>query len=932
MNIYPRSFTGEKHISLGILIAPMTMKRMARSISSLLSIAGLVVASTVNAAETTVYSNDFESQSIAAASLADTDDADPVGVEWSIADDAARSPTTAGAGVQVISWMTNSAGAPNKALLLRTHTEAQIHLRGIQSGSRYQLDFRTFAVRQPTSSHNFYVLLRGAGSDINVDDYLAYRVDRATNSLKLFYYDGVGQGAAPVAGAWVDTGATQVPEKWQHHRFVIDPNALTFNLYIDNMTTPVVTGGDLSRCEVGVPTIIRLINEANSADDGYYIIDDISLTVEGAKDLNTTLTEGFESYPARTTPEDDADPMGPWITTEVDGTGTGRLRAPGKVQVVGADVIPARSGSKSLKIEAGQRAGSTLAWGVPPQSDVQVTWWARVPAAPAGATALYLRMSLYGAEDNNTLSGDSALLGFGSRSATVGRTTSLLYYAPGPGWIDTGVDFTPDVWEEYRLITHTSENKYSIIKNPSSAASQVVIDHAPLGMDTDPAASSFGPMFMAAWSSSNGTNHPPVYVDDIEVKSLVSVVGPMPMPYTVQTPGGHFTNVTSLVIGETVGSVAVDPRDKSTILFTIDATPAAGAIYKATKVASGNWQVNPQPLVTNLDRPSGMTIDASGTIWWVHDFGQALMRLKSPWESNTVERIVSDFGTLSTTNTVQDDDPFDIVIAPSTFTGSRGSAGQVVIGDRGLDGDAYNALVLVNPATTQLNQTNYSTYLVDPTATTLGGNLIAMTTLPASGEVVTITADGQLSAVNGDGTVRFFWPGLYLDPASPMQPSALATDPLSGRIWIADDLRDEVWSIQADGAGTDRKELAFPLVNLTRPERQIDFHEPGLAFAPDGKFLVVSDTSTLNGGGRLHIFHNEVQAIATFKIGTVTRTAEGIKIEWQSSGASAYNVLRGTDIANPASFVNVSGDITGTSYTDTAPISGAVFYRVVAKP
>lgn len=233
----------------------------------------------LHAATSVVYGNNFETYTNAASSFADVSDADPVGVEWNIADDAALLPTTAGAGVQIINWLTNATGAVNQSLLLRAGTEAQVFLRNAKSGSQYQLDFKTYAVREATSSQNFLVVLRGEGSDYNGDDYLAYRVDRATNSTALYYYDGVGPGAA----AWTLVGANQTTDKWQHHRIVIDPNAMTYSIYVDNMETPVKTGADLARPEVGVPTILRLVNEGNTADDGYYAIDDFTLTVEDSK-------------------------------------------------------------------------------------------------------------------------------------------------------------------------------------------------------------------------------------------------------------------------------------------------------------------------------------------------------------------------------------------------------------------------------------------------------------------------------------------------------------------------------------------------------------------------------------------------------------------------------------------------------------------------
>ena len=350
------------------------------------------------------------------------------------------------------------------------------------------------------------------------------------------------------------------------------------------MTTPVLAGVDMSRVEIAVPAFIRLVNEGNSADDDYFAIDDIGLTVEGAT-LAATFTDGFESYPARATAEDDADPQGPWITTEVDGTGSGKPRAPGKVQVVDSTVVTPHSGTKCLKLEGGQRAGATIAWGTPPQSDVQITWWARVPESfvTIGTEFNYLRMSLYGAENGITTSttsaGDNALLGYGKRNATVGDSTSLTYYTTG--WLDTGVDYTPDTWEQYRLTTHTAQGRYTIVKHPSSANPQVVVDRAAfIGSATN-----WTPVIMAAWSSSNGTNHPPVYIDDVEIKSLVSVFEPLGNPYTITNYGTRFTNCTILTANAPVGKPIVDPRDNTTILYAVD--NGGGGIFRAVKVAAG---------------------------------------------------------------------------------------------------------------------------------------------------------------------------------------------------------------------------------------------------------------------------------------------------------------------------------------------------------
>ena len=708
---------------------------------------------------------------------------------------------------------------------------------------------------------------------------------------------------------------------------IIDPNALTMDIYIDNMVTPVKSAVDLARSGSVMPTMFRILHEGNSADDGYFALDDFSLTVDGSVDLATPFTEGFESYPARVNPTDNANPLGPWITTEAAGTGTS-ARAPTKVQVVDSSVVTPHSGTKCLKIEGGPRAGASIAWGAPPQSDVQITWWARVPASVAGTTATYLRMSLFGAEDGNRLAGDNALLGYGARDASTGDATSLTLF--NGGWLDSGIDYTPDTWEQYRLTTHSGQGLYTIIKNPNGASPEVIADRLPLiGSSTV-----WTPIFEASWSSSNGANHPPVYVDDIEIKSLVSVTQPLGVPYTPTILGSRFTNFTTLVVGGSIGKPVVDPRDNSTILFNVDAAPPAGGIYRAQKVASGNWQVDATPVVAGLDRPSGLAITADGTLWWTHDFNnnftRSVGRLKFPWVSNVVETVIADV--VDPLAVEQDDDAIDICVAPASFNGSIGHPGWLVVADRGVNGNERNGVYVIDPATMELNQTNYSNFLVNPTGGDLGDNLNAIASLPASGEVVTLSQNGYLVAINGDGQLRYInafnlWPLSSTTNAG----VAIAADPTTGKIWAADDQKDELWSIDAT-TGADTKEVTFPLTDPERPDRQINFHDPGMSFAPNGNFLVVSDGSTGNGGGRLIIFHNEAITLAPFSFSGVARTPSGVEISWGSAGAAKYDVLRGTDVANAASFQPIATNLTVRTFTDTQAPAGAAYYRIVAKP
>jgi hypothetical protein len=399
------------------------------------------------------------------------------------------------------------------------------------------------------------------------------------------------------------------------------------------------------------------------------------------------------------------------------------------------------------------------------------------------------------------------------------------------------------------------------------------------------------------------------------------------MSYTPTLHGTRFTTNTIITPGGPVGDVAVDPRDNTTILFTLD-NDVGGGIYRAYKVASGNWWVDSTPVVSGLDRASGMVVQDDGTIWWVHDVTMSLMRLKAPWESNTPELVITNFGGLA------DDDPYDVVITPPNFTGTLGQPGWVVVADAGSDDNAYNALNLQDPATIPTDNIN-TTFLVDPTASGLGWqNVVAIAPLPQSGELLTFSMDSYLSAVNGSGAVRTIIPSAVVMTAG----QAMAVDPNTGRAWIADDVLDEIWSVDVTGGPTaETKEISFPLVADTPSFRQINFHDPGMAFATNGAFLVVSDTSTAGGGGRLIIFHSEPfvpVTISNFSVTNVVWTAQGPKLDWSSAGPAGivkYTVERTANLANPGSFAPVN-TVTGTTYTDTNAPAGAAYYRVLAKP
>jgi hypothetical protein len=425
---------------------------------------------------------------------------------------------------------------------------------------------------------------------------------------------------------------------------------------------------------------------------------------------------------------------------------------------------------------------------------------------------------------------------------------------------------------------------------------------------------------MVGFSSSNGSGHPPVYVDDIEIVSLDSSAEPLPEPYDVKIEGTRFTNVTTLKIGGPIGDTAIDPRDNSTIFYAIDGQP--GAIYRAKKTGAGTWQAEETPLVSGLDRPSGLAIDSEGTLWWTHDYTMQLVRLKAPYTNTTPEILISNFGPLP-----DDDDPIDVTIAPSSFANSPGF---IVVADRGTDGDSENTLYLVDPATTNLNQTEYQNYLVAPSVTSIGSaNLNAITPVPTSGEVAVINGDAFIYLADGNGNTRSILPNIYADPSVSISPTAIAADPIDGRIWLADNLFKEIWSIPTSGQEPERREISFKLKEGSLPDSNISFHDPGVTFSADGKLLVVTDGSVANGGGRLHIFHNEAAQQGEVTISSAMRTAEGFQLQWEGRAGATYKVQRTADLGN--GFQDLSGSLTTTSYTDANPPAARAFYRVVAQ-
>jgi hypothetical protein len=434
------------------------------------------------------------------------------------------------------------------------------------------------------------------------------------------------------------------------------------------------------------------------------------------------------------------------------------------------------------------------------------------------------------------------------------------------------------------------------------------------------------------FSSSNGSGHPPVYIDDITIESFENTAAAPPRPYTPTITGSRFTNYTVLTVpGRVVGGVTVDPRDSTSILFMTDEYDTS-AIWRAQKVASGNWQIDATPVLTGLDRPSGIAVETNGTIWWVHDQIQSLRRLKEPWASSSMEEIISDF---TSANNVTDQ-PVGL-----TFLVTNGVTTLAVLDRRNDNVASQNAVYLVDPATTSLNQVGYANYLVPPSTTILGQGLVgpanSIATLASSGEVVTtLQNDGWIAATDGSGATRY----IPTTAAALTDVRCISVDPTDSRIWIAGNdpvipslaVTTEIWSFDST-TGAEVKEITFPRVGggtADRPDRRISLHEGGMTFAPDGSFLAVSDSSFLSGGGRLVIFHNEAFRALPVTLTSVTRTGAGVALAWTPGGGVNYVVERAAAVAGP--YTPISPALTATQYIDTNSPEEGAFYRVLASP
>lgn len=267
-----------------------------------------------------------------------------------------------------------------------------------------------------------------------------------------------------------------------------------------------------------------------------------------------------------------------------------------------------------------------------------------------------------------------------------------------------------------------------------------------------------------------------------------------------------------------------------------------------------------------------------------------------------------------------------------------------------------NAIWLLDPATATVNQAVYNNFLVAPNNNAfgagLGGNANAIVALPATGELLTIWEDG---VAPGDDGVIMAWDGLggsrqiSTTTGSGLSGwhAGIAVDPLTSRIWVSDRVnpvnpsafnlpRIRSFDTNTVAVGSPNSsaadEITFPTISPTvdRPDRHIDFKDPGMAFSANGGILVVTDQSLVSGGSRMIIFHNESFAVPAITITSVTRSGGSANLAWSSGGAVNYVVLRSATVNG--TYNAISGTLSGTSFVDTSAPAGNAFYRIMAFP
>ncbi len=328
----------------------------------------------------------------------------------------------------------------------------------------------------------------------------------------------------------------------------------------------------------------------------------------------------------------------------------------------------------------------------------------------------------------------------------------------------------------------------------------------------------------------------------------VSVV--LPVGTTIAKASAVFAN------GDYPGDAAFDPIDNDTIYITKDnsasTTPGSGGgIYRINHKSDDSYELGEQ--IASAANPSSLTFTPDGTLWWVHDFAGTLFRVVSPSSGAPyiVEPVISSFLGSG------DDDPIAVAAAPPGFSSTLVSPGDIIIGDRGVDDNPPQGVYVFPPALyTGAPLTGYSTFLV-PTSSLSAypSDMDGMSFGPdpaRSNEIVMYVSfdNGKIVKFAADGT---FLRELAVTGVTLANLDSMGVNPKDGRIWVGDDNLDQLWSIDPV-TGEAQLEVSFYREGETRPDYQINFHDPSIKFSNNGKKMVVCDTTQNVTEGWIWIF------------------------------------------------------------------------------
>ncbi len=325
---------------------------------------------------------------------------------------------------------------------------------------------------------------------------------------------------------------------------------------------------------------------------------------------------------------------------------------------------------------------------------------------------------------------------------------------------------------------------------------------------------------------------------------------------TTRIETDRFSSVQMVALeGGPWGDAAFDPKDSETF-FVGARLPAQrdDGIYRVRR-RGGEWIASDKILTGSF--PSDLSFGPDGALWIARTIKPYVYRVTNPGQpaSQVVKRIIEEFQTNA------DDDPIALAFAPPGFDGPAARPGDLIIADTAVDdqlaprrlgiatslakcfyaftpsgGDvapdssSYRRF-LVRPETLR---SYFPYYLTDFTFSRDGASLYA---LFAQGRILEFDAAGRLvREIPVQGDVVFGH-------------ATAITAAADGRLWISDDHRDEIWSVDA-ASGLARREIAF-----LSPERPLELSTGTLTFSPDGKELIVGEHR--REGGRLWIFRDD---------------------------------------------------------------------------